>query len=187
MKDDFIKALYAGAMIAMGGACFIKVGGVVGSLLFSIGLIIVCACNLNLFTGKVLFSNSPKLLSLVWFGNLVGCVLIGLMCRFSGFTFDVSKKLAESPIQTILLAIGCNIFIGVAVYGYKKTNSLIPIILGVMGFINCGFEHCVANMFYFTVACDKNIIGSIVLFLIYNTIGNIIGGVFIRPIYGKQD
>ena len=76
MKDDFLKAVYAGAMIAMGGACFVKVGSVVGSLLFSVGLITVCVCNLNLFTGKILFINSPAALALIWFGNLVGAVLI---------------------------------------------------------------------------------------------------------------
>lgn len=183
MKEQFMKAVYAGAMIAMGGACYIKVGSLAGSLLFSIGLITICVCNLNLFTGKVLFVNSAKQLSLIWLGNLIGAITIGILCRVSGFEFDTSIKLSENILTTLLLAIGCNIFIGIAVYGYKVTNSMIPIILGVMGFINCGFEHCVANMFYFTVGFRWSNFSEILLFLIINTLGNVIGGLLMRPVY----
>lgn len=185
MKSDYAKSMYAGMMIALGGACYVKVGSVIGSLLFSIGLITVVVCKLNLFTGKILYTNDIKFLSITWIGNLVGAIFIGLICHSAGFQFDVSTKLAESPLTTVLLAIGCNLFIGIAVYGYSLTGSMIPVILGVMGFINCGFEHCVANMFYFTIAaCNQvNLLPKMILFLLLNTLGNVVGGLLIRPIY----
>lgn len=55
-----------------------------------------------------------------------------------------------------------------------------------MGFILCGFEHCIADMFYFAFAIIKGIatgtfggaaeIGSTLLRLAVITIGNLIGG-----------
>ncbi|MBR6025837.1 MAG: formate/nitrite transporter family protein, partial [Firmicutes bacterium] len=41
----------------------------------------------------------------------------------------------------------------------------------------CGFEHCVANMYYITVA--KAWGGKAIAFLIVNTIGNTVGGVLV--------
>ena len=42
-------------------------------------------------------------------------------------------------------------------------------------FVQAGFEHCVANMFYFTVAGAWS--GKTVLYLIVMTLGNALGGV----------
>ena len=42
-------------------------------------------------------------------------------------------------------------------------------------FILCGFEHCVANMFYFTVGRAWS--GKAVLYLLIMTAGNAAGGV----------
>ena len=44
-------------------------------------------------------------------------------------------------------------------------------------FVICGFEHCVANMFYFTVG--KAWSANTVLFLLIMTLGNSVGGVTI--------
>ena len=49
--------------------------------------------------------------------------------------------------------------------------------MGVMVFILCGFEHCVANMFYFSVANVWS--GRTFLYLIVMTLGNSCGGVII--------
>ncbi len=44
-----------------------------------------------------------------------------------------------------------------------------------MVFILCGFEHCVANMFYFSVAGCWS--GKLLLRLLVMTLGNTVGGV----------
>ena len=50
-------------------------------------------------------------------------------------------------------------------------------IFGVMVFILCGFEHCVANMFYFSAA---NVWGGRALgYMLVMTLGNACGGVII--------
>ncbi|MBE6996248.1 MAG: formate/nitrite transporter family protein, partial [Ruminococcaceae bacterium] len=44
-------------------------------------------------------------------------------------------------------------------------------------FILCGFEHCVANMFYFSVANVWS--AKTVLYLLVMSVGNAVGGVLI--------
>ena len=44
-------------------------------------------------------------------------------------------------------------------------------------FVVCGFEHCVANMFYFTVSGMWS--GEAVIFIVVNTIGNAVGGLLV--------
>ena len=39
-----------------------------------------------------------------------------------------------------------------AVYIYKKTHNIFLVALCVAIFILCGFEHCIANMFYYVFA-----------------------------------
>ena len=55
-----------------------------------------------------------------------------------------------------MLAIFCNVLIYIAVEGYRSIeNSLgryLAVFFGVTVFVVCGFEHCVANMYYFTAA-----------------------------------
>ncbi len=54
-------------------------------------------------------------------------------------------------------------------------ESTCPSFLGVMVFILCGFEHCVANMYYFSVAGMWS--GKTLLYLLVMTLGNAVGGV----------
>ena len=63
-----------------------------------------------------------------------------------------------------------------------KTNQheigkYIGVFMCVIVFILCGFEHCVANMFYFSIAGVWN--GHTILYLLIMTLGNACGGVLI--------
>ena len=68
-----------------------------------------------------------------------------------------------------------------AVNNYKKSEDVIKkylsIFLSVIVFILCGFEHCIANMFYFSVAE----VWSLKSFfpIIIMIIGNSLGAIFI--------
>ncbi len=67
-----------------------------------------------------------------------------------------------------------------AVNGYKILKDFgkyVVIYLGVVVFILCGFEHCVANMYYFTVAdlWSLKTFG----YLAIMVLGNSVGGCFI--------
>lgn len=61
-------------------------------------------------------------------------------------------KLSATAESAFLLSCACGVMMFLAVDGYKKTKSWLFVILPVMVFILSGFEHCVANMFYFWAA-----------------------------------
>ena len=69
----------------------------------------------------------------------------------------------------------------IAADGFKKIDNilgkLMAVFLPVMVFILSGYEHCVANMFYFTVAgvWSAKTLG----YLMRMALGNSAGGVFI--------
>ena len=74
-----------------------------------------------------------------------------------------------------------SILMFIAVDGFKnnphEVGKYIGIFLGVTVFILCGFEHCVANMFYFSAANAWS--GKALLYLLVMTLGNTCGGVSI--------
>lgn len=67
----------------------------------------------------------------------------------------------------------------IAVDGFKNNphelGKYLALFFGVMVFILCGFEHCVANMYYFSIAGMWN--GKALLWLLVMTAGNAVGGV----------
>ena len=69
----------------------------------------------------------------------------------------------------------------IAVEGYKtipqEVGKYLAIFFGVTVFVICGFEHCVANMYYFTVGRAWSINAG--LYLLIMTVGNAVGDVAI--------
>lgn len=192
MKKTFLSALLAGAVIGVGGTVYLSVENtVVGSLLFTIGLFVVCTKGLHLFTGKVcyVFDNDRAYalaLPVVWLGNLCGTAGVALLERgtrlasLSVRAADIcAAKLAEPLSGAFILAIFCNAMIYIGVDGYRtnphELGKYLALFFGVSVFILCGFEHCVANMYYFTVggAWSARTVG----YLLVMTLGNAVGGV----------
>ena len=87
-------------------------------------------------------------------------------------------KLSDSLLSIVILAVFCNLMIYIAVENFKSNphtlGKYLAIFLGVMVFILAGFEHCVANMFYFSVANMWSL--RTVLYLLVMTAGNAVGG-----------
>ena len=166
--DYLIKGIYAGIMIGIGGMAFLSVkNAVAGSFFFSIGLLTICMYGMNLYTGKIGYILINKL-EYVWelllslFGNFVGTFIVGKLMLLTRANI-VSKaqvmshiKLSDNLLSIFVLSIFCGMLMYIAVNNYKKSSNeigkYIGIFMCVMVFILCGFEHCVANMFYFTVA-----------------------------------
>ena len=195
----FILAVLAGIAIGFGGIVFLSCESkYVGAFFFSIGLFMVLTMGLNLFTGKVcyLFDNPPSyILTLItiWFGNLVGAGGLGYLVRATRLTAVVEKastvcatKLGDGLVSVFLLAILCNIMIYVGVDGFKNNQheigKYIAIFLCIFVFVYCGFEHCVANMFYFSLGNVWS--GKAILYLVVMTLGNTVGGI-IFPLLKK--
>mgnify|MGYP005760530367 FL=1 len=197
---DFVYAVLAGISISIGGVVYLSLENkMVGALLFSVGLFTVCTFGLNLFTGKVCYlpgkgASYVGWLALVWLGNLVGAELTGLLVRATRIGAALSEtamglcetKLGDSLPSIFILAIFCNIMIYIGVENYRsnphEVGKYLGIVFGVIVFILCGFEHCVANMFYFAVANVWS--GKTVLYLLVMTLGNTAGGL-VFPLCAK--
>ncbi|MBQ8451206.1 MAG: formate/nitrite transporter family protein [Clostridia bacterium] len=191
---DFVWAVLAGISISIGCVAFLSSGNkIVGSLFFTIGLFIILNFDFNLFTGRVCVALDKKpnyilKLALIWVGNFVGALLSAIVVRATRLesltdaaTVLVETKLNDSALSVFLLGILCNILIFLAVYGYKNFGNSIAqalaLAFGVSVFVLCGFEHCVADMFYFTFAWSWS--WKMIGYLLLITLGNIVGGLLI--------
>ncbi len=193
-----IKGIYAGIMIGIGGIAYLAIPNkALGSFIFSIGLLTVCMYSLNLYTGKIGYILENRisyvielLLSLI--GNFIGSFLVGNLMRMTRFTTYVETaknivniKLNDSAISIFILSVFCGIIMYLAVNNYKKEEGqigkYITIVMGVMAFILCGFEHCVANMFYFSIAGIWN--SKVILYLLIMILGNSVGSIIIAFYY----
>lgn len=193
---DFLYAIMAGAFIAMGGVVFLSLNNkIVGAFMFSLGLFAVCTLKYNLFTGKVgyLFCNDVKTYLpwclMVWVGNLVGSIIVAELVRLTRVApgiIEKSMKLVQvkaddTLISLFVLGIFCNIMVVHAVDQYlnnpHEIGKYLGIIMSIMVFILCGFEHCIADMFYIQMARMWN--SQTIIALIVITLGNVLGGILI--------
>ena len=185
--------ILAGICISLGGTVFLALDNkFLGALMFTVGLFTICTQGYNLYTGKVCYvferDKSYALdLLFIWVGNLIGCLIFGglLLCTRSAAALTekaagmVATKLNDGLGSIFLLSVFCDVLIFIAVDGFNKgaheIGKYLALFFGVMVFILSGFEHCVANMFYITVA--KAWSGKAILYLIVMTLGNSVGGV----------
>lgn len=191
--NAFLPAVQAGVCIALGGTVFLSLESkVLGALLFTVGLFTICTCGLNLFTGKVCYvleqdADYALNLPIIWLGNLLGAWLTALVegqTRIGSALAEraaglCQSKLGDNLASIFLLAVLCNVLIFIAVDGYKSNphqlGKYLALFFGVMVFILCGFEHCVANMYYFSMAGVWS--GKTLLYVLVMTAGNAVGGV----------
>ena len=190
------KSVLAGIMIGIGCYAYISVESkYIGAFLFSIGLVTILSRGQALFTGRLCNDKwDPKDLLIVWLGNLVGTLLIASCCYVTGAGFDAATavygaKFSREMIPAGLSAVLCEVCIYVAVMGYRKIESdlgkYLSVILGVMVFILAGFEHCVADMFYFftgVFAGDGDSIPGAFALLAVITLGNMAGAFVMKSL-----
>lgn len=188
----FVSAAAAGIGITVGGTVFLSSENqIVGALLFTVGLYAIVLNDLCLYTGKIGYLTVQEdkksygiLLFFTWLGNLAGTAL-GASCirisRVGGIRERaadiVEAKLSDTPLSILILAVFCGFLMYVAVDGYRKQGNPILLFLCVSVFILSGFEHCVANMFYFTLAGAWSV--KAVLYVLLMTLGNSVGGLLI--------
>ncbi len=188
----FCRAVMAGLGIAMGGIVYLSMENqVIGAFLFAIGLYAIVLNGLFLYTGKVGYLVVEKkkkeyllILLVTWLGNLVGTALGAFGASNTRISGIVSKaesicavKMGDNPLSIFILAVFCGILMYIAVDGYKEKGNPVILFLGVSVFILSGFEHCIANMFYFSLAGAWSV--KAIVYLLIMTIGNSIGGILI--------
>lgn len=188
------KSFLAGIMIAIGCTVFLSIENkVIGASLFSIGLFGVLIYNLNLYTGKIgyLITNLNlkyiKELIITLIGNFIGACSVGFILRYTRIYDKIyekslilaNTKLNDNILSIFILSIFCGLLMYYAVNGFKKQTDFgkyLVVYLGVAVFILCGFEHCIANMYYFSVAdiWSLKTLGYTGIMVLGNSIGSFI-------------
>ena len=152
----FIRSILAGICIGLGGAIFIKLGGVIGACMFAFGLLTVVHFKLPLYTGTAGFIELNKFeeyekMLFILLGNILGCILLSYM-NIKGIdgTTIIQSRLDTSYLQCLLNAIGCGLIMTLIVKGGRDKNLLL-ILFGIPLFILLGFYHSIADAFYMMV------------------------------------
>ena len=158
------SSILAGMAIGCGGYGFLAsgiqsetYGQLFGAILFSFGLITVVAYKLALYTGTAGFirKNEVGRLFVILGGNIVGCIVMGLLSRLSPLDMQdaaqnvLSLRLERGPLRCGLLGIPCGFMMTTAVT-FARKQHYIPLLLAVPLFIVCGFTHCIADAFYYS-------------------------------------
>ncbi len=205
-----LKGILAGLAISLGGwlnlrATSLSGSSVLGAFLFSFGLILICNFDFNLYTGKICYLFDKKeekylsriiFLLLVLLGNLIGTLLVSLIIRlllesnnkelFETLAKNVNNKINYPWYTMIGLGFFCGILVYLAVEGFKKIENnfgkYVVLVLCIGGFIVMGFEHSIADMFYYFLAGEYGLMS--ILSLLLCVVGNTIGGLFI-PLINK--
>jgi formate transporter len=197
----------------------------IGGLAFATGLIMVVVGGSELFTGnclipiawashKVTTKDMLRNWIIVYLGNFVGSVVTAHLVflgkqhtfgagavGFMALNIGVAKTSLDF-FQCVFLAILCNALVCMAVWlcfsARSNTDKILSILPPISAFVACGFEHCVANMYFIPSALfikdfDPAFFASVASSLVDNgviltwgnflwrnllpaTIGNIIGG-----------
>lgn len=177
-------------MVSIGCAVFLACEQkVVGSILFTIALLVICFRGYSLYTGKIglmPFSHKKEdfsVLLLGLLGNAIGMIVFGLLISVALPALKekaiviCTAKLTQDWYQTIIRGLFCGVLMFIAVYVYKENKSIVAILFAIPTFILCGFEHSIADIGYFAIANMFSF--EIVLFIILVVIGNTIGSMIL--------
>jgi len=212
----FVQSMMAGGYIGIGIILMFSVAALldpsiqtlVMGLSFGVALTLVVFAGAELFTGYTMYFTTSMLRGkasvtdtlsiwvIVWWGNLVGAVLlaaiyfVGHGTILSGPSSELLIKVASYKVNSgalELVARGalCNWLVCLAIWMAARVQSdsakAIVIFWALFAFISSGYEHSVANMTLLSLAFIADHPESISLYgmatnLFWVTIGNIIGG-----------
>lgn len=213
----FIALAGAGASVASAAMTNASASRIASALVFPAGLALVVCTGAELFTGNCLMMISAlqkrisvgglfKNLLFVYLGNLIGAIFVAILFVYghipSLYGGDLAQVLLNTAVSKVTLtlpemlcrAVLCNVLVCIAVWAAMSSEQVSGKILAlyppVAIFILCGFEHCIANMFYipaglmimgeYGLAAEGLTIGNFILNnLIPATIGNMIGGMLV--------
>ncbi|GHU45551.1 formate/nitrite transporter [Clostridia bacterium] len=163
----FIKdALLGGIFISVGAVAYLKLKNPV---IFSLGILAVTLTGTLLVTAfvpKVFYKNSIggilKKVGLIPLMAVVNCVAAWFMgwLNFVDTADVAAAKLAQSPLQNFVSAIFCGgcIAVGVLLDKNEDGKHRLWVLMGFITlFVACGFEHVVADAFYFSGAINNAI------------------------------
>lgn len=197
ITSQFANGVIGGMMIGIGGCVSLSCDNkYIGSALFSLGLFAIVQFGFGLYTGKVGYIPLRKpayllecLFTIV--GNAVGTLLDALLIRqtrvFPALNekalTSVETKLADGYPSMFILAAFCGMLMFLAVDNARISRAegghiekTVGVIFCVMVFILCGFNHCIADLFYLFLT---NRIAQAGAYLPLVILGNSLGGMVI--------
>jgi formate transporter len=149
-----------------------------GGVAFSLGLVLVVVGGAELFTGNNLIAmawasgrvTTQQIMrnwGWVYLGNLAGAGgtaalvwLAGIHNMGDGSVGETMIQIARSkisldPVSTIARGVLCNVLVCLAVWlcmgARSVTDKVLAIVFPITGFVACGFEHSVANMYFLPI------------------------------------
>jgi len=195
MGKTFRSAVVAGICIGIAGFGNLAIGGIAGPVVFAFGLSAVVLYKLKLFTGTAGFIQSPselKDLMVILAGNILGCLIVGLLARVSPLPIQesaakiLSGRLSAGILQSGLLAAGCGFIMTTAVR-FARQNQWLPLVFGVPLFIFAGFPHSIADAFYYLAAPFSSYSWSVLGLYLAIVAGNFLGCNLTRLILWDKD
>lgn len=150
-----------------------------GGAVFSLGLFLVVVAGAELFTGNNLLAmgwahgriTTREVLHnwvIVCASNFVGAGGLAAIVLFSGHTdmnggaigrtyLEIAAAKSSLPFWTAFFrGVLCNVLVCMAIWmtlaGRSLVDKFVAILLPIMAFVAAGFEHSIANMYFFTLA-----------------------------------
>lgn len=184
-----LSGISAGILISIGGTVFLSCENrYIGAVLFSVALLCICYKGYSLFTGKIGFipekhgKEEFSVLLLGLLGNVIGTTVCGIALRYvlpavseSALTI-CNAKLSQQIPAALIRGIFCGILMYLAVSIFRDGKTITGIVFCIPVFILSGFEHSIADMFYFAVSgiVSWQALGYIWLIIIGNAIGGML-------------
>ncbi len=196
-KSIFFKGIMAGVMIGIGGIIYLAAENrVIGSLLFSFGLFTIIRYGFALYTGKVGYIPEKNFryileVAVTLAGNICGTALAAGMALstkigdtiHAGARSTMNSKLDDSVQSCFILGIFCGLLMYLAVQNARNcretgadTSLVFGTVIPVMIFILSGFNHSVADCFYY-FASYPTVKGTLYLGTV--VLGNAVGGMLV--------
>ncbi|ABM92980.1 formate/nitrite transporter family protein [Methylibium petroleiphilum] len=201
-------------LVASDATLGFAVSRLLGGLVFSLGLMLVVVAGAELFTGNNLLVmawaggriGSAELLrhwALVGAANAVGAAGLALLVWLSGHgalqqgevgrsVVRIATAKAQLPLaEAFFRGVLCNVLVCMAVWmalaGRSVTDKLLAIAFPVTAFVAAGFEHSIANLYFFPLAlllgaplAAGDIAGNLLAVIAGNLVG---GGVLVALVY----
>ena len=195
MLKKLCSGIAAGVCICLGGSVFLACENrIVGAVLFSVALLCICFKGYALFTGKVGYvpeahdQESVSVLLLALLGNAIGTVAGGYLIRTALPNLGAAAeticlaKLNQVWWATLVRGCFCGVLMYLAVSTYRDNKTPLGILFCIPVFILSGFEHSIADIFYFAASGIVSLPAFGFLWLVI--IGNAIGGMLLPLLNG---
>jgi formate/nitrite transporter len=197
---------------------------VAAALSFCLGMLLVVVAGAELFTGNnlIVMARAQGLIGsgevvrnwlIVFAGNLVGTAGLALLVWLSrhpamndgaiarDYLHIAAAKAALPFLVAVWRGILCNALVCLAIWmsyaGRSVIDKAVAIVFPIAAFVAAGFEHCIANLYYFAMAlllepqASALLLGGMLRNIAAVVIGNVIGGsvlvgfvyylIYIRP------